>query len=332
MVSAVKRTSALRDRPRTAKKRPAPGSGSNASEPMTAAATSILDVQASRDLRRIPIDKVGVKGLRHPVVIKDRSAGLQHTVAEFNMYVSLPQEFKGTHMSRFVEILSTNERAMSVESFRDMLFEVATRLEAETGYIEMKFPYFVQKRAPVSGATSLMDYEVTFKGSVTDGVPRHWTRVVVPATSLCPCSKKISEYGAHNQRAHVTLTVESNEMVWIEELIDLAESQASSQLYGILKRPDEKYVTEHAYNNPKFVEDFARDLAVELNADPRVVSYVVEVENFESIHNHSAYALIEGPHREEAEANASNGHANGHSNGHTNSSSNGHSNGNGHPR
>jgi GTP cyclohydrolase I len=193
----------------------------------------------------------------------------------------------------------------------------------------MKFPYFVEKQAPVSGAKSMMDYEVTFKGSVDSGEARHWTRVVVPATSLCPCSKKISQYGAHNQRAHVTLTVESKENVWIEELIDVAESQASSQLYGILKRPDEKYVTEHAYDNPKFVEDFARDIAVELNADKRVLSYVVEVENFESIHNHSAYALIEGPHREEAETN---GASNGHSNGHSNGSTNGHSNGNGHAR
>jgi GTP cyclohydrolase I len=262
---------------------------------MTAAATSILDVQASRDLRRIPINKVGVKGIRHPIAVKDRSAGIQHTVADFNMYVSLPHDFKGTHMSRFIEILTKQEQAMSVETFRDMLFEVASRLEAENSYIEMKFPFFVQKRAPVSGATSLMDYEVTFIGRVKDSVHQHWTKVLVPATSLCPCSKKISDYGAHNQRAHVTLTVQSNEQIWIEEVIDIAEQQASSQLYGVLKRPDEKYVTEYAYNNPKFVEDFARDIAVELNADPRVASYLVEVENFESIHNHSAYALIEGP-------------------------------------
>jgi GTP cyclohydrolase I len=262
---------------------------------MTAAATSILDVQASRDLRRIPINKVGAKGIRHPIAVKDRSAGIQHTVADFNMYVSLPHDFKGTHMSRFIEILSKHEQAMSVDTFRDMLFEVASRLEAENSYIEMKFPFFVKKRAPVSGATSLMDYEVTFIGRVKDNVHQHWTKVLVPATSLCPCSKKISDYGAHNQRAHVILTVQSNEQIWIEEVIDVAEQQASSQLYGVLKRPDEKYVTEYAYNNPKFVEDFARDIAVELNSDPRVISYVVEVENFESIHNHSAYALIEGP-------------------------------------
>jgi GTP cyclohydrolase I len=266
---------------------------------MSAALTSIQDVQASPDLRRIAINKVGVKGIRHPVVVKDRSGGVQPTVAEFNMYVRLPHDFKGTHMSRFVEILSGHERAISVESFREMLFEVASRLGAETGYIEMSFPYFVEKRAPVSGVRSLMDYNVTFLGRVSDGVDTHSTRVVVPATSLCPCSKKISAYGAHNQRAHITLTVESKEMIWIEELIDIAEQNASSQLYGVLKRPDEKYVTELAYDNPKFVEDLARDVAVSLNADPRVVSYVVEVENFESIHNHSAYALIEGPPKED---------------------------------
>jgi GTP cyclohydrolase I len=255
---------------------------------MSAALTSIQDVQATPDLRRIPINKVGVKGIRHPVVVKDRSGGFQPTVADFNMYVSLPHDFKGTHMSRFVEILSGHERTISVESFRGMLFEVANRLGAETGYIEMSFPYFIEKRAPVSGVASLMDYQVTFLGRVKEGVDSHSTRVVVPATSLCPCSKKISAYGAHNQRAHITLTVESREMIWIEELIDIAEQHASSQLYGVLKRPDEKFVTEQAYDNPKFVEDLARDVAVSLNSDPRVISYVVEVENFESIHNHSA--------------------------------------------
>jgi len=272
---------------------------------MSAALTSIQDVQNSPDLRRIAINKVGVKGLRHPVIVKDRTGGVQPTVADFNMYVSLPHDFKGTHMSRFVEILSGHERAVSVESFREMLFEVASRLGAETGYIEMKFPYFIEKRAPVSGVASLMDYTVTFLGRVTNGVDSHSTRVVVPATSLCPCSKKISAYGAHNQRAHITLTVESREMIWIEELIDIAEQHASSQLYGVLKRPDEKFVTEQAYDNPKFVEDLARDIAVSLNSDPRVVSYVVEVENFESIHNHSAYALIEGPPTLEEEEEAS---------------------------
>jgi len=262
---------------------------------MSAALTSIQDthdVQASPDLRRIPINKVGVKGIRHPVLVKDRSSA-QHTVGDFNMYVSLPQDFKGTHMSRFVEILSGNEHALSVESFRGMLFEVASRLGAETGYIEMKFPYFVEKRAPVTGVASLMDYEVTFLGRVSDGVDSLSTRVLVPATSLCPCSKKISERGAHNQRSHVTVAARINTFVWIEEIIDRVEREASSGLYGLLKRPDEKFVTEQAYDNPKFVEDMVRDIAASLAKDPRIVSWVVESENFESIHNHSAYARVE---------------------------------------
>jgi GTP cyclohydrolase IB len=263
---------------------------------MTPASPSIIhDVQSSPDLRRIPINKVGVKGIKHPIVVRDRSAGTQSTVADFNMYVSLPHDFKGTHMSRFVEVLSGQENPISVESFRDMLAEVSSRLEAATGYIEMRFPYFMKKRAPISGVVSVMDYEVTFMGRIHDSQYSLSTKVVVPATSLCPCSKKISKYGAHNQRAHITLTVDTTDMVWVEELIELAEKEASCEVFGVLKRPDEKYVTEHAYENPKFVEDLARDVAVALNRDSRISRYVVEVENFESIHNHSAYALIEGP-------------------------------------
>ncbi len=272
---------------------------------MTAALTPIHDVQATPDLREIPINKVGVKGIRHPIVVTDRSGKPLSTIAEFNMYVGLPKDVKGTHMSRFVEILSSHGRPISVETFRSMLESVADRLGAQTGYVEMKFPYFVEKSAPVSGAKSLMDYEVTFLGKVKNGHVFHSTRVVVPATSLCPCSKKISDYGAHNQRAHITLTVESADVIWIEELIDIGERHASSQLYSVLKRPDEKFVTEYAYDHPRFVEDLARDVAGSLNADARVSSYVLEVENFESIHNHSAYALIEGPPKPE--------HSNGHS-------------------
>jgi GTP cyclohydrolase I len=253
----------------------------------------IADVQSSEDLRRIPINKVGIKDIRHPVRVQDRSGGEQHTIANFNMYVNLPHNFKGTHMSRFVEILNRHEREISVKSFRDMLKEMTELLEAEAGHIEMAFPYFVNKKAPVSGLQSLMDYDVTFLGELRDGKPRVKVKVVVPVTSLCPCSKKISDYGAHNQRSHVTVTVYSKEFIWIEDIIDLVEKQASCELWGLLKRPDEKYVTEHAYDNPKFVEDMVRDVAVQLNKDSRVLSYVVESENFESIHNHSAYALIE---------------------------------------
>lgn len=197
-------------------------------------------------------------------------------------------------MSRFVEILNAHEREISVESFETMLREMVVRLEAETGLIEMSFPYFINKTAPISGVKSLMDYDVTFAGEVKEGGNYTQTmKVVVPVTSLCPCSKKISERGAHNQRSHVTITATTNRFVWIEELVQVAEQQASCELYGLLKRPDEKYVTERAYDNPKFVEDLVRDVAGILNADARVDAYVVESENFESIHNHSAYALIE---------------------------------------
>lgn len=254
---------------------------------------TIADVQSSADTRRIAINKVGIKDIRHPVVVKDRSDGEQHTIATFNMYVNLPHNFKGTHMSRFVEILNSHEKEISVESFKGMLAEMAERLEAESGHIEMRFPYFVNKEAPVSGVRSLLDYEVTLIGEVHSGTPVMFIKVVVPVTSLCPCSKEISEYGAHNQRSHVTVQVRTAGFVWIEEVIDLVEKQASCELYGLLKRPDEKHVTQKAYDNPKFVEDMVRDVAVQLNQDERFTAYVVESENFESIHNHSAYALIE---------------------------------------
>ncbi len=262
----------------------------------------IADVQSSEDTRRIAIDKVGIKDIRHPVRVKDRSAGEQHTIAHFNMYVELPHNFKGTHMSRFVEILNQHEREISVELFSDMLIEMRDRLEAETGHIEMSFPYFVNKKAPVSGVQSLMDYQVSFIGEITGDKIATTIKVVVPVTSLCPCSKKISERGAHNQRSHVTLTVRPNTFVWVEDLIDMVEKEASCELYGLLKRPDEKYVTERAYDNPKFVEDMVRDIAAKLNADPRIDAYVVESENFESIHNHSAYALVERDKTREAKS------------------------------
>jgi GTP cyclohydrolase IB len=254
---------------------------------------AIPDVQGSPDTRRLAIDKVGIKAIRHPVRVADRDGGVQHTIATFNMYVGLPHNFKGTHMSRFVEILNSHEREISVESFESMLRDMVKRLEAESGHIEMTFPYFINKAAPVSGVKSLMDYEITFAGEVSRDGYSLTMKVVVPVTSLCPCSKKISEYGAHNQRSHVTITARTNSHVWIEELVRIAEQEASCELYGLLKRPDEKYVTERAYDNPKFVEDLVRDVATALNQDKRIDGYVVESENFESIHNHSAYALIE---------------------------------------
>jgi GTP cyclohydrolase I len=253
----------------------------------------IPDVQNSADTRRLAINKVGIKDIRHPVKVRDRSGGEQHTIATFNMYVNLPHHFKGTHMSRFVEILNMPGREISVDSFKDMLTEMTGRLEARAGHIEMTFTYFVTKAAPVSGVQSLMDYEVTFAGEIRDGRSAMNLKVVVPVTSLCPCSKKISRYGAHNQRSHVTVNVRTRGFIWIEDIIDLVEKEASCELYGLLKRPDEKYVTERAYENPKFVEDMVRDIAAKLNQDERVAAYSVESENFESIHNHSAYAMIE---------------------------------------
>lgn len=258
---------------------------------------TMADVQNLADTRRIAINRVGIKSIRHPVKVLDRSGGVQQTIAVFNMYVSLPHNFKGTHMSRFVEILNSNEREISVENFPTMLHEMARKLEAETGHIEMNFPYFINKSAPVSKVRSLIDYDVTLIGEICHGEIASTVKVVVPVTSLCPCSKKISERGAHNQRSHVTVTARILEHVWIEEIVQLVESEASCELYGLLKRPDEKYVTERAYDNPKFVEDMVRDVAARLNADDRIYSYVVESENFESIHNHSAYALIENTKR-----------------------------------
>ena len=256
------------------------------------AAAEIEDVQNIKDKRHIAIDKVGIKDIRHPVVVSDRTTGEQHTVANFNMYVNLPHQFKGTHMSRFVEILNQHEREITVKSFHTMLGEMTERLDAESGYIEMSFPYFVNKEAPISKVRSLMDYQVSFIGEIVGKKTSMNVKVIVPVTSLCPCSKNISDYGAHNQRSHVTLTVKTDSFIWIEDLIDLVEDEASCQIYGLLKRPDEKYVTEHAYDNPKFVEDMVRDVAARLNADDRIKAYTVESENFESIHNHSAYALI----------------------------------------
>ena len=253
----------------------------------------MADVQSSKDLRAIAINKVGIKDIRHPVQVKDRTGQVQHTVATFNMYVDLPHHFKGTHMSRFVEILNNHDWEITVDSFKTMLTEMTARLDADCGHIEMTFDYFVNKKAPASGVQSLLDYKVSMIGAHKKGVSTINVKVVVPVTSLCPCSKKISDYGAHNQRSHVTVNAQTDDFIWIEEVIDIVEKQASCELYGLLKRPDEKIVTERAYDNPKFVEDIVRDIAAQLNSDDRIKSYVVESENFESIHNHSAYALIE---------------------------------------
>jgi len=253
----------------------------------------IADVQNSPDNRHIAINKVGIKDIRYPVRVSERGGSEQRTIANFNMYVNLPHNFKGTHMSRFVEILNHHEREITPDSFQDMVREMVGILEAESGHIEMTFPYFINKTAPISGVKSLMDYAVTFIGEIRQQIPTLWIKVVVPVTSLCPCSKEISRYGAHNQRSHVTVTAQIAGFIWIEELVELVESQASCAVYSLLKRPDEKYVTERAYENPKFVEDVVRDVATLLNSESRISAYIVESENFESIHNHSAYALIQ---------------------------------------
>ncbi|NQY51127.1 MAG: GTP cyclohydrolase I FolE2 [Piscirickettsiaceae bacterium] len=253
----------------------------------------IEDVQNIVDRRHIAIDKVGIKNIKHPIIVSDRNNRIQHTIANFNMYVNLPHRFKGTHMSRFVEILNQYECAITIVSFREMLNQMTKRLQSKHGFIQIYFPYFVNKEAPVSKVKSLMDYKVSFIGEIIDDKTVINIKVIVPVTSLCPCSKNISDYGAHNQRSHVSLTVRvDNNIIWVEDLIDLIEREASCEIFGSLKRLDEKYVTERAYDNPKFVEDIVRDIAAKLNNDNRINAYTIESENFESIHNHSAYASI----------------------------------------
>jgi GTP cyclohydrolase I len=254
---------------------------------------SIEDVQNTEDTRRIDIDRVGIKAIRHPIRFRKRDGGSQPTIAVFDMTVNLSHEQKGTHMSRFLEILNQDLDALGTDNFLQVVADMTAKLEAERGFIEAQFPFFVSKKAPVTSVASYLDYEVTLQGEWSAAGSTLLLKVLVPVTSLCPCSKKISDYGAHNQRSHVTLTVNANTAIWVEDLIDLVERQASSEIFGLLKRADEKYVTELAYNNPKFVEDMVRDIASELNRDQRIVYYKLETENFESIHNHSAYAVIE---------------------------------------
>jgi GTP cyclohydrolase I len=251
------------------------------------------DVQSTVDTRQIPIQRVGVKSVRHPLTVRTQGGEMQPTIGTWNLDVHLPADQKGTHMSRFVALLEENKAPLEPSTFRTMLAAMLEKLEAEAGRIEVSFPYFVNKTAPVSGVQSLLDYEVTLTGDTREGVTRVFLKVLVPVTSLCPCSKKISQYGAHNQRSHVTINAELADDVPVEELIRIAEEEASCELWGLLKRPDEKFVTERAYENPKFVEDLVRDVAQRLNVDARIVAYVLEAENFESIHNHSAYAVIE---------------------------------------
>jgi len=253
----------------------------------------IEDVQGRQDNREIPINRVGIKDISHPITILNREDGKSSSIATLSMSVSLPADQKGTHMSRFLELLNETETLISAKKFNRLLIDMTERLQAQCGYIEMQFPYFIEKEAPVSGVKSLMDYQVSLVGQIEQGHVDSTLEVTVPVKSLCPCSKQIAEYGAHNQRSHITVGINCSNGLWLNDLIQSIEAQASAELYAILKRPDEKYITELAYNNPKFVEDVVRDVANVLDENNNVVRYYVHAENFESIHNHSAFAIIE---------------------------------------
>lgn len=267
---------------------------------MAEAAAPLPDVQSLQDRRRVAIDKVGVKNVTYPLTLRTRTGGTQTTVASVNMYVSLPHYQKGTHMSRFLEVLNEhNSEPITPERIPLITKAIRERLEAEEAHLEINFTYFVQKHAPVTGAPGLMDYKVLFECS-SNAHEDFVMGVKAPAASLCPCSKEISRYGAHNQRCEIEARVRFDGMLWIEDLIELIERSASAEVYAVLKRPDEKYVTEAAFDNPKFVEDIVRDLAVTLDGDDRIVQYTINSENFESIHNHNAYAQLSRDRRNEA--------------------------------
>ena len=251
------------------------------------------DVQNRLDTRQMPINRVGIKDISHPIKVIRKDGSETSSVATFSMSVALPHDKKGTHMSRFVEMLNESETVISAKSFNNMLSRMVKKLEAEAGFIEMQFPFFIEKTAPVSGVKGLMDYQVNLTGQIEQGQVLSTLEVTVPVKSLCPCSRDISEYGAHNQRSHITVGINTSRDVWLEDVIKAVESQASAELFAILKRPDEKYITEKAYDNPKFVEDVVRDVANVFDQNDHVTRYYVHAENFESIHNHSAFALID---------------------------------------
>jgi len=255
--------------------------------------TKLDDKQSERDTRELRIDKVGVRGLRFPVQVRDKKHTVQNTVATVGMFVDLPKEFKGTHMSRFVEVLNAHGNVIHVENISEILMSLQKKLHAATSHLEIEFPYFMTKVSPVSRQHSLMDYVARFDAAACGPEIDFVLTVKANVTTLCPCSKAIAKYGAHNQRGEVTVAIRSKKSVWIEDLIQMIEGSASSELYALLKRQDEKAVTERAYENPVFVEDLVRNVALRLNADKRVSWYKVEAENFESIHNHNAYACIE---------------------------------------
>ena len=255
--------------------------------------TPLVDIQSSEDKRNIPIDKVGVRQVKYPMHLRVRDNGTMQTVGYFTLTVDLPKHFKGTHMSRFLEVLGEHNHDMSAETIPLVLQRLRERLDAETAHLEVKFTYFREKAAPVTGKTGMMGYECSFVA--TGGLVNDFEiEVVVPVTTLCPCSREIADYGAHNQRGYVRARVRPVEgsFLWIECLIDAIEASGSAPLYPVLKRPDEKFVTEQAYDNPRFVEDMVREVAVAFDKDDRIASYEIEVENHESIHDHNAYAYL----------------------------------------
>ncbi len=254
----------------------------------------MIDIQSQTDNRKVLLKRVGVKDIRYPITVRDKAKGEQHTTAMFNMYVEVPQHFKGTHMSRFVEILNKFKNGVSIERFHEILVAIRQRLNAEAAHLEIAFPYFIEKQAPVSGITSIMDFECTFSGTAGPGEEQDFVLgVTVPITTLCPCSKAISAYGAHNQRGLITVQARFKGALWIEDLIEIIEEKAVNRIYALLKRSDEQFVTQKAYDNPMFVEDVVREVYGALHSEPNLTWFSVECENFESIHNHQAYAYTD---------------------------------------
>ena len=253
----------------------------------------LQDTQNKVDIRNISISRVGIKDIKYPFDISDKDGVSQSTIGNFTMSVGLPDNVKGTHMSRFVKILEDQKEPLSIENFDSLVVNTSDILGSDAAYISVDFTYFKKKKAPVTKVESLLDYSINYTCEVKNNIINKYLKVIVPVTSLCPCSKNISDYGAHNQRSHISAHIRTEKTVWIDDVIEMLEDQASCQIYGLLKRPDEKYVTEKAYENPKFTEDIIRDVAVTLNKDDRITAYKIESENFESIHNHSAYAYIE---------------------------------------
>ncbi len=254
---------------------------------------TLRDTQNEPDDRQLAIDRVGVKGLRYPIQIRDKDHAIQSTVATVQLTVDLPHHYKGTHMSRFIEVLNSHGPILHIDNIRDILDQLVTRLDSRNAHVDFEFPFFLEKRAPVTGARGVIDYNARFSATLEDGIMDFVVTAIVPVTTLCPCSKAISAAGAHNQRGQVTLSIRFRKPMWLEDMIRLVEDSASCELYSLLKRPDEKAVTERAYANPVFVEDLVRNVALRCDADDNITWYRVEAENFESIHNHNAYALIE---------------------------------------